>query len=718
MTSNNPIHHVFRFINYYISPLAVIFISSLFSFSPVQAATITSGTLKVTPNTLNPNVVRQVSERVTMGVPITACTLTDPRKFRLLNESNVPVKVFVKPTLYWPAGKNNCSVKSIRALKVQFVFDATKGIKNYRWDLVGRTTTDLTEAPVSEIVTNLSTKGGRREPRVFAILDPAYLVQSGITPPSAALTADPYDAAFFPIQWAKTSSTFSYNSSNASEWLFDRVSTNYKQAMRRGDVAYYREAYLSHEWYIAQMEVTGKNTTVTDYCLGGFDFGGKASTYGSGGSGCDTKYIYLEGYKLHLALTGDDSWQPRENGTPSASGNMATRDKAWRTVARLLVVGDVRGGVAYNVPAMPAAGFIKPYTSLSTFFTERDLGFGLQNLVNACELTLDTTICGWADTVTNNVRQMQTANPDGIKQFGYLSHSLRQHEGDFMPWIGTLAVSYSAAKSVKVNNVIGLGYTDLTTGKTIQVGSALVKLAGNAIKNTDGTWTLPLATGVSGAAGTKVTAKYLAGSTTMDLTHDTDRVFSPWMQSIAADAVWQYYNWTPNATQKSKAAAILLGFGRAYAAYALDGTHMTATTKSKIESAFGDYGAIKVFNSNITLMSCSTIPNAPFTRYFSNALMSSAGMNLKYAGHVFQTGGYANQHTPEGIFQLSLGVLFETNAAKKAAMLSAITDMRNWFKYYSCPSSIASPKRVYSWGNKSDPFGTFAYVQKATGGTL
>ncbi|MES2623847.1 MAG: hypothetical protein V4628_01090 [Pseudomonadota bacterium] len=716
MTSNNLMHHVFRFINYYILSLTILLVSIVTPLSSVNAATITSGTLKVTPNTLNTNIVRKANELVTMGVPLTGCTLIDPKKFRLFNENKVQVAVFVKPTLYWPATRDNCGVKSIRALKVQFVFDATKGIKGYSWDLGGRTTTDRAEALVSEIVTNNSTKGGRKEPRVFGILDPAYLVQTGITPPSTAITADVYDTAFFPIQWSKTSSTFSYNSSTVSEWLFDRVSTNYKQAMRRGDLAYYREAYLSHEWYISQMEVTGKNTTVVDYCLGGFDFGGKASTYGSGGGGCDTKYIYLEAYKLHLALTGDDSWLPKENGIPSASGNMATRDKAWRTIAHMLVLGDVRGGVTHDQPAIPQAGFIKPYTSLSTMFTERDLGFGLQNLVNACELTLDATICGWADTVTNNIRQMQIANPDGIKQYGYLSHSLRMHEGDFMPWVGNLIAAYSASKTIKVKNVLGQGHLDLTTGKTIRIGSSLnVKLAGNAIKNSDGTWTLPLATAVTASAGAKVTAIYLPSSTTMDLTHDTDRIFSPWMQAIAADAVWQYHNWTDNSAQKTKAAAILLGFGRAYAAYALDGTHLKASTKALIEAAFDDYGPIKVFNTNITLMSCTSIPDAPFTRYFSNALMSAADMNREYAVHVFQTGGYANQHTPEGVFQVALGLLFETDADKKAAMQAAITDMRMWFKHYSCPTNITNPKRLYSWSHKGDPFGTYAYVVNKLG---
>src|SRR5690606_24306982 len=123
-------------------------------------------------------------------------------------------------------------------------------------------------------------------------------VETGIAPPSVALTADVYDAAYYPTQWSKLSRNLNYNNSVAGDWLFDRVSTNYRQALRSGELAYYREAYLSHEWYISKMEVTGANTSVVNYCLGGFNYKGKADTYGSGGGGCDTKYIFLEGYKL------------------------------------------------------------------------------------------------------------------------------------------------------------------------------------------------------------------------------------------------------------------------------------------------------------------------------------------------------------------------------------------------------------------------------------
>jgi hypothetical protein len=691
-------------------PLLAAFLGTFLSMQTASAASLTSGTMQIIPNTLNASLVRKTNERVTIGVPLAPCVLTDTKRFRLFDQASTEVAIFAKATLMWPAGKNNCGTQSIRALKVQFVFNATGGTRNYSWNIGARNIArDIAEAPVSEIVTNNSLKAGKKEPRVWGILDPAYLVASGIAPPSAPAGLDVYDAAYFPLQWSRLSSSLNYSTASVADWLFDRVSTNYLQALRTGDPAYYREAYLSHEWYISKMEVTGKNN---NYCLGGFNVSGKADPSG----GCDTKYIYLEGYKLHLALTGDDSWQPSENGTPTASGFMSSRNAAWKTIARLLVTGDVRGGSAANRPALPANGFIQRYTSLGMFWTERDLGFGLQILVNSCELTLDSTVCGWADTVVDNIRQMQIANPDGIRHYGYLSHSLLAHEGFQIPWIGTTASAYTAARSIKLNNVLGQGYQTLTAGKSVRIGSTKYTLSANAVKNADGTWTLPLATAVTVSAGTQVLAGSPANSTSQDYNHATDRIFSPWMQAIAADAVWQYYNWTTNSTNKAEAAAILLGLGRAYAAYALDATVLNTTTKALVEGAFDDYGPLKIFDSNLTEISCSSLTRAPFTRYIANSLMASPDMNARYASFVLEDGYHANEHIPEGIFQLALGMLFETDASKRAAMNAVIQDMRSWYAGYSCSAAL-STKRGYNWTNKADPFGTYLYVTNVLSGT-
>ncbi|MES2623976.1 MAG: hypothetical protein V4628_01735 [Pseudomonadota bacterium] len=679
----------------------------------VYATPLDTGLIAITPNTLNTTVIPTSNELVTIGVPLSGCVLTDLTKFRLLDENHQEVPIFIKHTLLWQASRSPCLTFSARAVKVQFVYDATRGVRTYTWDLAGRNTAlDLPESPISEVVTDNPLKDGRHEPRVFGINDPEYLAKSGIVPPTAGVTRDVFDTGYLPTIWEDTSRTFNYTTSGVTDWIYDRVSTNYRQAIRRGELEYYREAYLSHEWFISKMEVTGNNTSVANYCLGGFSFQKKAHTYGDGGGGCDTKYIYLQPYKLHLALTGDDSWQPAENGIPSASGRMNTRNQAWITSAHLLVSGDVRGGVVANMPAIPAAGFSKPYNALNIRFTERDLGFGLQAVLNACELSLDTVVCSWADTIVDNIREMQVANPDGIQHYGYLSHSLRMHEDEnFLPWIGSLLTSYSEATSITVDDTFADGYLDLTAGKTIRVGkSQNPKLASNAINNGDGTWTLSLTTPVTAAAGTSVVAVFLQNSSNVDFDHPTDRIFSPWMQAITADAVWQYFNWTDNSVRREKAASILLGFARAYTVYALDGSQLLPTTKALIEQAFTDYGEVRIFSSTHKSSPCTVVKTAPYTAYFGNALMVTPDMNQKYMAFVSELGGYNREHIPEGFFQLSLGVLFETDQAKRAAMLAVLTDLHEWFEKYTCTGNIGD-NRAYSWSNRLDPFGTYTYVK-------
>src|SRR5688572_19944436 len=116
-------------------PLLAVFLLAFSLIQDASAASLTSATIQIVPNTLNTTLVRQTNERVTLGVPLAPCVVTDTNKFRLFNQADTEVRVFVKPTLMWPAGKSNCATQSIRALKVQFVFDATGGTRNYRWDL-------------------------------------------------------------------------------------------------------------------------------------------------------------------------------------------------------------------------------------------------------------------------------------------------------------------------------------------------------------------------------------------------------------------------------------------------------------------------------------------------------------------------------------------------------------------------------------------------------
>lgn len=694
--------------------ISIALVTILFLFASPRAESAINRSVTIVPNDV---ATPTTSELVTMGVPFPACLVSDTDDFRLLNELGNEVPIFVKTTLNWHS-RSACP-NAARAIKVQFLYNASNGSKIYTWDLSGRNTAnDRPEQAISKILTDrTSLKGSLNEPRVFAVHRPDYLVDSGIVAPTSAITTDDYDVNYFRRKWEYDARDFNYVSSSAANWLFDRVTTNYRQAIRRGDVEHYREAYLSHEFWTAKIETTGTNTSVTDYCVGGFDFGGKADTFGDGGDGCDTKYIYAEPFKLHLALTGDDSWQP---SGPAET----TRQGLFLRIADTLYQGDERcptNGSCQN-GAVPAAGFSLPYSSAGQSYTERKSGFGLQTMQSVCELTGDATVCGNVDTIINNMHAHLTANPDGIENQGFLRHSWHRHEGSFPPYIGAAAQA-SNTNSVLVKDVVeNLGIA-ISSGNTIRIRARLssgtsndIDASGSPFQNGNN-WQIPLQSPVEVTLENGVLAGSEGGSA-VNFALQSDRAFSPWMQGIVADGIWQYYHWTEDTVQKNKARDLLLGFARAYTAYAIDGTRLSSSTKTAIEGAFN----ITVFNSGITAKTGCGLTTAPYTRYVANSIMGSNAMNRSYSRYMFNTGGFSDQHLPEGLFQVALGIYFETDSAKKAAMQAVASDMQNWFARWQCTSgnrsdgpAVNDPPRAYNWQNRSDPFGTYHWV--LNGGT-
>ncbi|MES2625599.1 MAG: hypothetical protein V4628_09990, partial [Pseudomonadota bacterium] len=589
----------------------------LFS-SPGFAAQLT-----VTPNS--------TADVVTAGIPLAPCVMQDTSTFRLLDEAGMEVPVFVKSTMTWPATKCDGAI-SIRAIKLQFAFD---GKQTYTWELAPRSQPDRAEAAVAEVVTENSSRAGLKEPAHFAINDPDYLVTAQLIPPTNPAGNNAYDEEFFPKMFNTFSTRMNFNphvsksaaakqgiSENAlgltpTDWLFDRVSTIYQQALRTGNIDYYRDAYLSHEFWISKMEVTGANTTVKDYCLGGFDFGPKAQTFGSGGDGCDSKYIYLSPWKLHLALTGDDSWTPQENGLPSPL--VDTREKLVKYIANA------------SLQRGPVTGLTKPYEIDGTW-TERDAGFALQVLVGGFELTNDPAILADIKTAVGNMYKMVTENPDGLGNNGYLSHSWDRHEGtSFLPWLGTLAEDVTDSTEIVLSNTLGNGASLVKENSGIRVGKQDVPAARPIEVTPDGKWKIILKTPVTAKKDTTVLAALATfgdENRNLEWRHATDRIFSPWMQAIVADALWQLYNLTDDADLKAKSADMLLGFGRAVTAYGFDGTGMAPKTKAAIESAFN----VTIFDSGISAFSAgSALDRAPYPRYESSALMATPAMNKAYA---------------------------------------------------------------------------------------
>lgn len=669
-----------------------------------------ANTITVIPNSIALDL--SATELVTVGIPFKACELTDLEQFRLTDAQGQEVPVFVKKTLSWHS-RSSCS-GAARAVKVQFSYDATKGAQEYTWDLSGRNTTnDRSESQISEVVTNRTAiKGAHYEPRVFAINSPDYLVESGIVPPTSVKVSSSYDDSYFPMKWEYDARDFDYQSSTYGNWLFDRVSTNYRQALRRGDVEYYREAYLSHEWWIDKIETTGSNTSVADYCVGGFDYGKVSDTFGSGGKGCDPKYIYAEPFKLHLALTGDDSWVPVGPAETTREGILLRMaDTIYDGSERCPTVGSCQSG------AVPASGFSSLYSSVGDSYTERKTGFGLQTLLNICELTGDSQVCGFVDNVVNNIYQHYTSNPDGLGVTGYLGHSWHKHQGSFVPYIGSIQTA-SSGSVLSVSNVVEDLSSVIGQGNALRVRASVTSGASQSaemiaapVRNSE-RWDINIDRTLSVASGNGVLGGD-EGNSAVNFNLKSDRVFSPWMQSIIADGLWQYYHWTENQAQKDKVEVMLKGFANAIAAYGIDKTRINPVTATLIERAYN----VTLFDSEVSSLVGCGLSSAPYPRYVANTIMSSSAMNKDYGGYMFSSGGFSDQHIPEIVFQLSLGIHFEDDGDRKDALRSLAMDSLDWFDRYSCTSgnrdkgaALNDPPRAYSWQNKADPFGTLAWV--------
>ncbi len=636
--------------------------------------------LHAAPLTITPN--GSSASLVTAGIPFAACALRDVASFKLLNENGEEVAIFIKPTLFWPDSRCDGAL-TIRAVKIQFAYDPEQGEATYDWELAPRTLPDLQEATVAEVAAENSARAGYMEPAFFAINDPAYLVTTGLISPTTAAGKNDYDSDWYPEAFEKRVSTIDFATTTAENWLFDSVSTIYQQALRTGSVEQYREAYLEHEFYMGNFEVTNAANVGRWKLAEG-----------------DAKYVYLTPMKLHLALTGDDSWTPQENGVPHATA--INRETFIRTIAN---------------KALGAQAIGKPYTDLAVRFTERETGFAFQQLLAAYELTNDSALRIALDSAVNNLHDMQINNPDGLGNHGYLSHSWDTHEGEIPAYVGMTPLfdgpveTRQTMTEMVVRNPLGNDYLKMPAGSVMRFKpygplDDTAVLSEAAVKNADGTLTLKFTAPVSVRSDQWAMLMFANDQQqTRSLNMTVDRAFSPWMQAIIADGLWQFYNLTDDVAVRTKISDLLLGFGRAITAYGIDGQKLAPALKSQIESAFGvSITANTGWNGALGI--------TPYIRYVANTL--SAGAPSSYLEYMGYDGAQSDQHSPESLFQIALAVRFETDPAKKAAMQAVAKAMTAWFAPRNINSTIKGPVRAFNWMNKQDAWGTYEAVLQLT----
>ena len=184
-----------------------------------------------------------------------------------------------------------------------------------------------------------------------------------------------------------------------------------------------------------------------------------------------------------------------------------------------------------------------------------------------------------------------------------------------------------------------------------------------------------------------------------------DRVFSPWMQCVIADPLWQLYNLSQSNALKERIGELLRGFGNAIVQYGVDASRMEPDTRQAIESAYGvklfdyDHKRYSRYNQNL---------KSPYVRYVANHLMAQPTMTREYDIVMNEgSGWYADQHIPEALFQISLAYKFETDPQKRNAIKLLARDMSDYFRPKEFTAGTNIMPRAYNWQLKCNPWGTY-----------
>ena len=355
---------------------------------------------------------------VTVGIPFPPGALYDARQVRIEDADGKPIPAHIESTLLWHFNDGG-----IRAVRAQFHV-ALKGAQdNLRFSI----------APSSHLVAAPSVQGwpyadglvvgvdGVRVPGVLATLTPQWMSASMIAGPQRpAVPPGPYDRYFeTQFAWARKLPV-----TDGSAWLFDRPTTLFQQYVRTGRTDYLAAAVESYRFYMTRIRRFG--APGWPLCGGGFHLGEV--------NVCDPKYVYIEPTIFALGLMGDDSYSDPE------------------LIQRMVGSWDTGG---WTIPVGPYTG------AAQRFFTERQTGLGLLQIVSAWEITGKPEYLQQIDDRVGWLYQHQQHNPDGLGNDGSWRNSWDMHEGN----------TYDAATDVpgsspwmSQNIIDGLWHAWLATG--------------------------------------------------------------------------------------------------------------------------------------------------------------------------------------------------------------------------------------------------------------
>lgn len=342
---------------------------------------------------------------VTTGIPFAKGVLHSTDSFALFNEQGKEVPIYIKPTLSWHFSSE--SPESIRAVKIQFFVDNINESNNdYTFKYNALTTLPrLEKQPISNgfMINKNPDKANVNHPIVLAILTPNYLASSDIIPSFYPMREDNqkiyWDAQF---EWARKL-TYGYSEEKGkyllANWLFDRPTSLYKGCMRTANPECYIEAFSSYQFWMSSLKrdgtmEEGKGGSLIDDAL-------------NPGKHKDSKYVYIEPIKIHLALTGDDTLH--DNNFVLDMANLSRNNHYYQAKV--------------DIP------YVKQYQS----FTERAAGLALLAQVSAYEITGKQVLLDDINKRIDVLYEHQLNNPDGHPSDGTWRHSLAKHEGGAYP---------------------------------------------------------------------------------------------------------------------------------------------------------------------------------------------------------------------------------------------------------------------------------------------
>ena len=186
----------------------------------------------------------------------------------------------------------------------------------------------------------------------------------------------------------------------------------------------------------------------------------------------------------------------------------------------------------------------------------------------------------------------------------------------------------------------------------------------------------------------------------------SDLRFSPWMMPLITDTLWQYWHMLPAGATRTKVEQILAGHGQALALYGFNRTSYSTATRDALESAYSATITTYSNTARAQAWGCNVAPS-PVMAYSGTSVYTPPlddGDHFPFA---------TDSHNSEAVFTLSVAAYFETNAAKRAALLDVAEDIIAGF-YPNCgdDSNVA---RWLGWSTRASPWPTYKWVNDRVG---